>query len=59
MFISSSFLQALIEELRKFGHNIKEWNMGMMSIIMGVQRGKDNYLYANSDYRKGGDVGGF
>lgn len=53
------FLQTLVKELRKFGHDAKEWNMGMMSIIIGVQRREDNYLYANSDYRKGGDVGGF
>nr|WBW70147.1 venom protein [Lampona murina] len=53
------FPEVMVEKLRKFGHDVEEWNMGMMSIIMGVQRGEDGYLYANSDYRKGGDVGGF
>lgn len=49
----------MVEELCKLGHHAEEWNMGMMSIIMGIQRGKDGLLYANSDYRKGGDVDGF
>lgn len=49
----------MVEELRKFGHKLEEWSMGMMSIMMGVHRGEDGYLYANSDYRKGGDVDGF
>lgn len=54
-----NFSKGLVDALGKFGHHTQVWNMGMMSIIMGVQRGKDGYLYANSDYRKGGDVDGF
>lgn len=49
----------MVEKLQQFGHNPKEFSERMKSIVMGIHRDQDGYLYANSDYRKGGDVEGF
>ncbi|XP_077535850.1 scoloptoxin SSD14-like [Haemaphysalis longicornis] len=44
------------EQLRSMGHNVTN-KTARFSVIMGVRRDGDR-LYANSDYRKGGDVDG-
>ncbi|GFX95936.1 hypothetical protein TNCV_2085161 [Trichonephila clavipes] len=49
----------LLAELKKKGHYLHLLGSGMLGIIMGVLRGDDGFLYANSDYRKGGEVDGF
>ncbi|CAL1296952.1 unnamed protein product [Larinioides sclopetarius] len=53
------FPKDVLEDLEKMGHKLHLLGSGMLGIIMGVARGEDGYLYANSDYRKGGDVDGF
>ncbi|KAF8778245.1 scoloptoxin SSD14-like isoform X2 [Argiope bruennichi] len=53
------FPKDLLEDLGKMGHKLHLLGSGMLGIIMGVIRGEDGYVYANSDYRKGGDVDGF
>ncbi|GFT38492.1 glutathione hydrolase 1 proenzyme [Nephila pilipes] len=53
------FPKDLLAELKKKGHYLHLLGSGMLGIIMGVLRGDDGNLYANSDYRKGGEVDGF
>ncbi|KFM77983.1 Gamma-glutamyltranspeptidase 1, partial [Stegodyphus mimosarum] len=53
------FPQDLLEELRKKGHEIRAMDKSMVGTVMGIAREEDGYLYANADYRKGGDVDGF
>lgn len=53
------FPKDLLGELKKKGHHLHLLGSGMLGIIMGVLKGDDGVLYANSDYRKGGEVDGF
>ncbi|XP_035218824.1 scoloptoxin SSD14-like isoform X2 [Stegodyphus dumicola] len=53
------FPEDLLEDLRKMGHKTHHLGAGMIGIVMGITRDKDGYLYANSDYRKGGEVDGY
>ncbi|GIY94349.1 glutathione hydrolase 1 proenzyme [Caerostris extrusa] len=53
------FPKDLLEDLHKMGHELHLLGSGMLGIIMGVEKGDDGTLYANSDYRKGGTVEGF
>ncbi|XP_052253641.1 glutathione hydrolase 1 proenzyme-like [Dreissena polymorpha] len=47
----------IIKGLKALGHNATEVSPGM-SIVQGITR-QDGYLYANSDYRKGGTPDGY
>ncbi|XP_054722278.1 scoloptoxin SSD20-like [Uloborus diversus] len=53
------FPQSTLEDLRKMGHKTHVLGSKMVGILMGIARGEDGLLYANSDYRKGGNVDGF
>ncbi|KAG8177918.1 hypothetical protein JTE90_015353 [Oedothorax gibbosus] len=55
----AAFPKDLLESLGEMGHELHTLGSGMLGIIMGIERGSDGYLYANSDYRKGGEVDGF
>ncbi|XP_077535851.1 scoloptoxin SSD14-like [Haemaphysalis longicornis] len=56
LMVEPSFPPEQAEELKKKGHNVTTvWSR--FSVIMGVRR-EGGRLYANADYRKGGDVDG-
>lgn len=56
LMVEKNFSQICENSLRKFGHNVTRPN-GRFNVIMGVHK-KDGRLYANADYRKGGDIDG-
>lgn len=39
-------------------HSVKSQTPGS-SVVVGVARGNDGTIYANSDYRKGGSIAGY
>lgn len=49
--------QEIITGLKAKGHNATEVAVGK-SVVQGVTR-KGDYLYGNSDYRKGGGTAGY
>lgn len=53
------FPQDILEELQKLGHRTSLLENEMSGINVGIARGEDGTIYANSDYRKGGEVDGF
>ena len=52
-----NFPQELLDGLGKLGHKLKNQGQQRGAIIMAISSDGNN-LYANSDYRKGGDVDG-
>nr|XP_050031589.1 scoloptoxin SSD20-like [Dermacentor andersoni] len=52
----TNFSKICESKLRNFGHNVTR-PKGRFNVIMGVNK-KEGRLYANADYRKGGDVDG-
>jgi len=51
-----NFPEAILERLSKMGHKLKLLK-GRGAIVMAVSSDNNN-IFANSDYRKGGDVDG-
>ncbi|KPM04716.1 gamma-glutamyltranspeptidase 1-like protein [Sarcoptes scabiei] len=54
------FPQKILHALKKKGHHIEE--LGKLSrgaIVMGISRGRNGKIRANSDHRKGGTVSGY
>lgn len=54
--ISSCILQAVVNGLKKLGHKMKRYK-DRGSVVCAVAR-QNNIVYANADYRKGGEVYG-
>ncbi|XP_077534248.1 scoloptoxin SSD14-like [Haemaphysalis longicornis] len=54
--VEKNFSSDQIDELERMGHKVTN-ETARLSVIMGVRKA-DGRLYANSDYRKGGDVDG-
>ena len=53
----SNFPTDILSELQRLGHKIKDLGSERGAIVMAVNR-LNGLLYANSDFRKGGDVDG-
>lgn len=51
-------LQKVIEGLTAIGHVTEEYGVGG-SVICAIARGDNGKIYANSDFRKAGEVDGF
>ncbi|KAK7082763.1 hypothetical protein SK128_003095 [Halocaridina rubra] len=54
----NGILKDIIEGLEKIGHETDEFGVGG-SVICGIARGNNGLIYANSDFRKAGEVAGF
>lgn len=54
--IEPPFPQNVVDELKLMGHNLTEY--GFRSKVHCIHR-KDNFVYANVDFRRGGDPAGF
>lgn len=59
LFICNSvwFKKDLVDALSRKGHAESQDKSG--AAVYGISVEPDGYLYANADYRKGGDVAGF
>ncbi|XP_065561496.1 scoloptoxin SSD14-like isoform X2 [Artemia franciscana] len=53
----SGFTPYFVDELETFGHNVTQF-LGWGSVVVGLSKEND-LIYANSDFRKGGDVDGY
>lgn len=53
---SDKFPQIVIKQLKEMGHNVTEY--GFRSKVHCIHR-KNNFIYANVDFRRGGDPAGF
>jgi len=53
----SDFPTDILSGLKRLGHNLTDLGTERGAIVMAVSRVND-VIYANSDYRKGGDVDG-
>nr|XP_042908628.1 scoloptoxin SSD14 [Parasteatoda tepidariorum] len=54
-----NFPQDILDDMKKKGHELKKLGENMLGIIMAVARDESGQIFANSDYRKGGEVDGF
>ena len=52
------FDPSIREGLRQIGHEVTTFSIGG-SVVTGVSREEDGFIYANSDFRKAGEVDGF
>ena len=58
-FNASAFtIQEVLDGLEKRGHTIVKQD-GFGSVVVGVERGSDGRIYANTDFRKAGAVDGY
>lgn len=54
----NGILQKIVSGLQDIGHDTEEFGIGG-SVICGIARGDNGKIYANSDFRKAGEVDGF
>ena len=50
--------QTIIDGLREIGHETTRFGTGG-SVVCGISREDDGFVYANADFRKAGEVDGF
>lgn len=58
MSLRLSPLQKIVEGLQAIGHVTEEFGIGG-SVVCAIARGDNGKIYANSDFRKAGEVDGF
>ena len=58
VFHSRAKFQSILSGLKERGHKLERQD-GFGSVIAGVEMGEDGKIYANTDFRKAGEVDGF